>query len=675
MSRIGVFVCHCGENISRTVDCAAVAETLKDHPGVAFTEDYKYMCSDPGQQLVKKAIEDNNLTGVVIAACSPHMHEKTFRRAADQAGLNKFMCEMANIREHCSWIHEDRGEATAKAIDIGRTIIEKVKHNRPLETIKIPVTKRAMVIGGGIAGIQAALDIADGGHEVILVEKEASIGGHMSQLSETFPTLDCSQCILTPRMVEAYQHPNIKLHTWSEVEKVDGYIGNFEVTVRKKARSVNEDLCNGCGDCFGACPAKKIPSEFEAGLGKRTAIYVPFPQAVPNIPVLDRENCTLFKGRRKGLKKDACGKCKETCLKGAIDYDTEDTFVTEEVGAIVVATGFKLYDIGRKQPEGLKGYGEYGYGEVPDVIDGLQFERLASASGPTAGAILRPSDGTEPKTVVFVHCIGSRDPEKGMSYCSKICCMYNAKHAMLYKHKVHDGRAIAFYMDIRAAGKGYDEFSRRAIEQDHAEYIRGRVSRIFRDGDKVKVWGFDTLSGEQVVIDADMVVLATAIRPQDGVRELAQKLSVSVDEHGFINEAHPKLRPVETNTAGVFVAGACQAPRDIPDAVAMASATGAKVLALFSADELEREPAVAVVNEQTCIGCMRCELVCPYGAIEQREICTVDGQVCGHTAYVNPGVCQGCGTCQAVCLSKSVELETFTDEQIFSEINALCAWE
>jgi len=675
MSRIGVFVCHCGENISRTVDCAAVAETLKDHPGVAFTEDYKYMCSDPGQQLVKKAIDDNNLTGVVIAACSPHMHEKTFRRAADQAGLNKFMCEMANIREHCSWIHEDRGEATAKAIDIGRTIIEKVKHNRPLETIKIPVTKRAMVIGGGIAGIQAALDIADGGHEVILVEKEASIGGHMSQLSETFPTLDCSQCILTPRMVEAYQHPNIKLHTWSEVEKVDGYIGNFEVTVRKKARSVNEDLCNGCGDCFGACPAKKIPSEFEAGLGKRTAIYVPFPQAVPNIPVLDRENCTLFKGRRKGLKKDACGKCKETCLKGAIDYDTEDTFVTEEVGAIVVATGFKLYDIGRKQPEGLKGYGEYGYGEVPDVIDGLQFERLASASGPTAGAILRPSDGTEPKTVVFVHCIGSRDPEKGMSYCSKICCMYNAKHAMLYKHKVHDGRAIAFYMDIRAAGKGYDEFSRRAIEQDHAEYIRGRVSRIFRDGDKVKVWGFDTLSGEQVVIDADMVVLATAIRPQDGVRELAQKLSVSVDEHGFINEAHPKLRPVETNTAGVFVAGACQAPRDIPDAVAMASATGAKVLALFSADELEREPAVAVVNEQTCIGCMRCELVCPYGAIEQREICTVDGQVCGHTAYVNPGVCQGCGTCQAVCLSKSVELETFTDEQIFSEINALCAWE
>ena len=675
MSRIGVFVCHCGENIARTVDVAAVAETLKDHPGVAFTEDYKYMCSDPGQQLVRKAIEDNDLTGVVVAACSPHMHEKTFRGACDKAGLNKFMCEMANIREHCSWIHEDRGEATAKAIDITRTIVEKVKHNKPLESIRIPVTKRALVIGGGIAGIQAALDIADGGHQVVVIEKDASIGGHMSQLSETFPTLDCSQCILTPRMVEAYQHPNITLHTWSEVEKVDGYIGNFTVTIRKKARSVDENLCNGCGDCQAACPAKKIPSEFEAGLGKRTAIYVPFPQAVPNIPVLDRQNCTLFKGRRKGLAKDACGKCKEACLKEAIDYDAEDTFIEEAVGAIVVATGFQLYSIGREQPEGLKGYGEYGYGEVPDVIDGLQFERLASASGPTAGAILRPSDGTEPKTVVFVHCVGSRDPEKGIEYCSKICCMYNAKHAMLYKHKVPGGRAVAFYMDIRAAGKGYDEFSRRAIEQDGAEYVRGRVSRIFRDGGKIKVWGYDTLSGEQVVIDADMVVLATAIRPQPGIEKLAQTLSISCDEHGFINEAHPKLRPVETNTAGVFVAGACQAPRDIPESVAMASATAAKVMSLFSADELEREPAVALVDEATCIGCMRCALVCPYGAIEQREICTVDGHVCGHTAYVNPGVCQGCGTCQAVCLSKSVELQTFTDEQIFSEINALALWE
>jgi heterodisulfide reductase subunit A2 len=475
-------------------------------------------------------------------------------------------------------------------------------------------------------------------------------------------------------MVEVYQHPRITLHSYSEVESVDGYIGNFTVKVRKKARSVDDGLCTGCGDCQAACPARKIPSEFDAGLGKRTAIYVPFPQAVPNIPVLDRENCSLFKGRRKGLAMDACGKCKEACLKGAIDYDQQDSFVEEKIGAIVVATGFQLYSVGREQPAGLKGYGEYGYGEDPDIIDGLQFERLASASGPTAGEIVRPSDGRRPGKVVFVQCVGSRDPEKGISYCSKICCMYAAKHTMLYRHKVHDGEATVFYMDVRAAGKGYDEFTRRAIEEDDAQYIRGRVSRIYRDGDVLKVVGFDTLAGEPVTIDADMVVLATAVRPQPGVQELAQKLSVSYDEHGFINEAHPKLRPVETNTAGVFIAGACQSPRDIPDSVAMASATAAKVLGLFSADELEREPTVAIVNERTCIGCFQCERVCPYGAIEHVDECDLEGHVCGQIARVNPGVCQGCGTCVATCPSKSVELQGFTDEQIYAEINALTAW-
>jgi len=675
VSRIGVFVCHCGENIARTVDTAAVAAALREHPGVAFATDYRYMCSDPGQALIKEAIAEHGLTGVVVAACSPHMHEATFRRACQQAGLNPYLCEMANIREQCSWVHDDREAATAKAIDLARTIVEKVKRNRPLDIIRIPVTRRALVVGGGVAGIQAALDIADGGHEVVLVEREPSIGGHMAQLSETFPTLDCSQCILTPRMVEAYQHPRIRLYTYSEVEEVEGYVGNFRVRIRRKARSVDEDLCTGCGDCVAACPSRRTPSEFEAGLAARTAIYVPFPQAVPNVPVIDRAACTRFRAMARGSTKEVCGRCAAACAKGAIDFSQEDAFVTEEVGAIVVATGFSLYHVGREQPPGLKGYGEYGYGEDPDIIDGLQFERLASASGPTGGEIRRPSDGRVPKTVVFVHCVGSRDREKGIPYCSKICCMYTAKHAMLYRHKVHDGRAVAFYMDVRAAGKGYDEFSRRAIEEDGAEYVRGRVSRIFRDGDVLRVWGYDTLSGEQVVVAADMVVLATAVRPQTGARELAQKLGVSTDAHGFVSEAHPKLRPVETSTAGVFVAGACQAPRDIPDSVAMASAAAAKVQALFSHDELEREPVVAVVDESTCVGCMRCATVCPYGAIEQREVCTVDGQVCGHVAYVNPGVCQGCGTCQATCLSKSIELETFTDEQVYGEITALAGWE
>jgi heterodisulfide reductase subunit A len=670
MSRIGVFVCHCGENIGRTVDCAAVAKALGDVPGVAHAIDYKYMCSDPGQQLIKQAIVDKKLTGVVVAACSPHMHEKTFRRAATGAGLNPFLCEMANIREHCSWIHEDRAAATAKAIDLARLIAEKIKRNVPLETIRIPVTRRAMVVGGGIAGIQAALDIADGGMEVILVEKGPSIGGHMSQLSETFPTLDCSQCILTPRMVEVYQHPRIKLMSYSEVESVEGYIGNFKVTVRRKARGIDEEKCNGCGACTQACPNKRIPSEFDCGLGKRPAVYVPFPQAVPNIPVIDHERCTLFVARRKG-KKDACMKCKEACLKGAIDYDQQDRLVTEDVGAIVVATGYQLYEIGKDRKDGLAGYGEYGYGTVPDVIDGLQFERLASASGPTAGKIKRPSDGKEPQTIVFLQCIGSRDPKKGIEYCSKICCMYVAKHTMLYRHKVHGGRAVVFYMDIRANGKGYDEFVRRAIEEDGAEYLRGRVSRLYRDGDVIKVQGFDTISGEPVEIDADMVVLATAMRSQPGIEALAQKLSVSYDRHGFINEAHPKLRPVETNTAGVYVAGACQAPRDIPDSVAMASATASKVLGLFSNEMLEREPTVARVDETTCTGCFHCERVCAYGAVEHKEIKDRKGNLLRVVAFVNPGVCQGCGTCQATCPSKSVELQGFTDEQIYAQINAL----
>jgi heterodisulfide reductase subunit A len=599
------------------------------------------------------------------------MHEKTFRKAAATAGLNPYLCEMANLREHCSWIHEDRERATEKAIDLGRFIVEKIKFNRPLSTIFIPVERRALVIGGGIAGIQAALDIADGGRDVILVEKESSIGGHMSQLSETFPTLDCSQCILTPRMVEVAQHPRIKLLAYSEVESVEGYIGNFQVKIRRKARSVDETKCNGCGECQKSCPNKKIASEFEQGLGARTAIYVPFPQAVPNIPVIDRANCAFFKGRAKGVKKDVCGKCAEACGRKAIDFDQQDSFITERVGAIVVATGYQLYSIGKDQPETLHGYGEYGYGTIPDVIDGLQFERLASASGPTGGKILRPSDHKEPKTIVFLQCIGSRDRAKGIEYCSKICCMYVAKHTMLYHHKVHGGKAVVFYMDIRAGGKGYDEFVRRAIEESHALYLRGRVSSMKRNGDTIRVQGVDTLSGEPVSIDADMVVLATAMRAQPGIASLAQKLSVSYDQHGFLNEAHPKLRPVETNTAGVFVAGACQAPRDIPDSVAMASATASKVLGLFSKELLEREPLIARVDRLTCTGCFHCERVCPYGAVERKELKDAKGKFIRMIAEVNQGVCQGCGTCQATCPSKSVELDGFTDEQIYAAVNAL----
>lgn len=663
MSKIGVFICHCGENIGATIDCEKVAAEAAKFDGVAFATDYKYMCSDPGQSLIRKAIEEQKLDGVVVAACSPRMHEPTFRRACSEAGLNPYLCEMANLREHCSWVHEKGEPTTAKAIDIVRGLVEKVKRNKPLKPIEVPITKKALVIGGGIAGIQAALDIANCGHQVILVEKEPSIGGHMSQLSETFPTLDCSQCILTPRMVEVAQHPNIKLYTYAELEHLDGFIGNFKATIRLKAKSVDEKICTGCGLCTTKCPQKRIPSEFNAGLGLRTAIYVPFPQAVPNKPVIDKKHCNYY-------KRGKCKICEKTCPTGAICFDKEDEFVTEDIGAVVVATGFNVL--------GTEFFPEYGYGRYKDVITGLQFERLASASGPTSGEIRRPSDGTMPKKIVFIACAGSRDPAKGIHYCSKICCMYTAKHAMLYQHKVHGGESYVFYMDIRAAGKNYEEFVRRAIEDDGVNYVRGRVARVYEKDGKLIVKGVDTLMGAKPVeIEADMVVLATAGVSNEGAEELAQRLHVSYDPYKFFAEAHPKLKPVETNTAGIYVAGACQAPRDIPETVSMASGAAAKVAALFSSDKLVREPLIAVVNRMappvysTCVGCFMCQTACPYQAIEREEIKYRGGNVVKTVARVNPGLCQGCGTCVAFCRSKSIDIQGYSNDQMYAEVMAL----
>jgi heterodisulfide reductase subunit A len=663
MSKIGVFICHCGENISATVDCGKVAEAAGKLEGVEFSTDYKYMCSDPGQTIIKQMIKEKGLTGVVVAACSPRMHEPTFRKACSEAGLNPYMCEMANLREHCSWVHDKSDATTQKAIDIVRTLVEKVKYNKPLHNIKVPVTKTALVIGGGIAGIQASLDIANCGHQVILVEKDPSIGGHMSQLSETFPTLDCSQCILTPRMVEAGQHPNIKLMTYSELEKLEGFIGNFKATIRKKAKSIDENLCNGCGHCTTKCPTKKIPSEFNTGLGMRTAIYVPFPQAVPNKPVIDKANCSYY-------QKGKCKVCEKVCPTGAIRFDQQDELVEIEVGAVVVATGFSIMEPSE--------FSEYGYGKYPDVITGMQFERLASASGPTLGEIRRPSDGKVPEKIVFVACAGSRDPTKGKPYCSKICCMYTAKHAMLYQHKVHHGKSYVFYMDIRAAGKNYDEFTRRAIVEDEVNYIRGRVSKVYEENGKLIVKGVDTLlNAKPVEIQADMVVLATAAIANSGAEELAQKMHISYDNYNFFSEAHPKLKPVETNTAGIFLAGACQAPKDIPETVSQASGAAAKVAILFSQNELSREPVVAVVNRSapplysTCVGCFLCATACPYNAIGEELIKDRKGEVIKRVAKVNPGLCQGCGTCVAFCRSKSIDIDGYTNEQMYSEVMAL----
>jgi heterodisulfide reductase subunit A len=654
MRKIGVFVCHCGTNIASMVDVERVVEESRKLPEVVYATDYQFTCSAPGQDQIKDAIREHALDGVVVAACSPRMHEPTFRRAVASAGLNPYLVEMANIREHDAWVAEDPDEATGKAVDLVRMKVKKVAKLQPLEEIRLPVTRKALVIGGGVAGIQAALDIANAGVDTILVEREPSIGGHMAQYDKTFPTLDCASCILTPRMVEAATHPRITVHSYSEVEHVSGFVGDYEVKIRKKARSVDLERCTGCGECLVRCPVK-VPSEFEAGLATRGAIYRPFPQAVPNVPAIDRAHCTYF------LKDGKCGVCQAVCPTDAIDYADDDEILTERVGAIVVATGFHFFD--------ATAYTEYGYGRYPDVISWLQFERLTNASGPTGGKLKRPSDGKSPETIVFIHCVGSRDPSRGFPYCSRICCMATAKHAVIARSKVPDARIYSFYIDIRAAGKGYEEFVRRAIEKEDVQFIRGRVSRVVEKNGRLLVRTEDSFSGRPMEVEADLVVLTNGAAAQEDAPELAQILGIGYDQYGFFNELHPKLRPVETNKAGIFLAGMCQGPKDIPESVSQASAAAAKALEILSSDELARDPQVAGVNPLRCAGCMDCAEVCFYSAIEED---TFTGR---KVAKVNAGVCQGCGACVAHCPDGALELKFFNDEQIYAEITGLFAGE
>ena len=663
MQRIGVFVCWCGSNIAATVDVQKVSELLRNEPGVVISENYQYMCSQAGQDMIKNAIHEHGLTGIVICSCSPRMHEATFRKTAAAAGINPYMVEIANVREQCSWVHKDIADATEKAVILGRAAIAKVNLNAPLVPGETPVTKRALVIGGGIAGIQTALDIADAGFEVDIVETKPTIGGKMAQLDKTFPTLDCAACILTPKMVDVGQNERIRIFSYSEVCEVHGFVGNFSVKIKKRARYVDETKCTGCGLCTEKCPQKGIPNEFNLGMDTRRAIYIPFAQAVPKVATIDPMHCNM-------LKNGKCGVCSKLCSVGAIDYKQQDEFIEERYGAIVAATGFN--------PIPMDKFDEFAYSQSKDVVTSLELERLMNAAGPTGGTLLRPSDGKHPHTIVFVQCVGSRcsaDAGKGKEYCSKICCMYTAKHAMLIREKYPDTEVFVFYIDVRTPGKLFDEFYRRAVEEYGVHYIKGMVGKVSPEGDKLMVQASDLIDNKQLHIAADMVVLAAAIEPDKSARPLATMLTASMDTNDFFTEAHPKLRPVESPTAGIFLSGACQGPKDIPETVAQAGAAASKVIGLLSKDKLVGNPCVAHSDENMCTGCSLCERVCPYGAITyiDKEFKMPDRTVQKRRiALVNDAVCQGCGACTVACPSGAMDLLGFSVQQIMAEVDAIC---
>ena len=667
MQKIGVYVCHCGNNIAGVVDVEDVRQFAEQLEGVTIARRNLFMCSDPGQEMIRQDIADGLVDRVVVAACTPRTHEPIFRNTLQSAGLNKYLFEMANIRDQDSWVHaHDAAGATAKAKQIVASAVAKAGRLQPLEDKFVDVTQAALVIGGGVAGIFSALELANMGHKVYLVEKQPSIGGAMSMLDKTFPTNDCSACILTPVMVEAATHPNIQVLAYSEVEDVQGYIGNFQVTVRRKQAYVDWDKCTGCGACAEACPVR-APNEYNGNMDHRGAAYIYFPQAVPKKAVIDIQACINCAGRQIGSEpklskktgKPVLAPCEKACTTGAINRSLalpeQGILEKFEVGVIITATGYRVMD--------KEKFSEYAP-DSPNVVTAMQLERLISATGPTGGKLLRPSDQKKPKVLSFISCVGSRD-ERHHTYCSRVCCMYMIKQARLLKEKYPDVEMYMHVMDVRTPGKDFDEYYTQARSMG-IHFVRGKVGGIEQlPQDRLRVMGYDADLSSSIEVDADLVVLATAIEQPPEAKALAQKMSLSFDGSGFFKELHPKLKPVETAVEGIYLAGCCQGPKDIPDTVAQAKGAAAAAAGPLSQGRVRIEPTISEVDIDKCSGCGICVPLCPYNAIDLKPS---DGKL---RAAIDITQCKGCGVCTAACPSAAIILNGYTDDQIRSQIAAL----
>ncbi|MHA2429555.1 MAG: FAD-dependent oxidoreductase [Promethearchaeota archaeon] len=645
--KVGVYICHCGVNIGGVIPVPDLVEYTLTLPDVEIVREYKFFCSEVGQNIIKEDIQTELVNRVVVAACSPRMHEPTFRIVLKEAGLNQFLFEQANIREHSTWVHMNEPEgAYETAKDLIRMSVVKARELQPLEVTTVKVEPSCLVIGAGITGINAALDLANEGYKVYLVEKTPTIGGHMAQLDKTFPTMDCSACILTPRMVDVARNENIELLTYSEIIDVTGYVGNFEATIMKKPHYIDQVKCTGCGICVDQCPVY-CGNEFDLGLASRKAIYIPFPQAVPGKYTIDMDNCIK------------CGICarKDVCEPEAIKFDDKPEFFKVEVGTIIVATGWDPYD-----PTELE---QYGYGRYPNVITGLQMERFLSATGPLSGKPARPSDLKEPHSIAFLQCVGSRNFREGANrYCSRVCCMYATKQARQYKEKHPNAEVYIFYMDIRAFGKGYEEFYESAAENYGINYIRGRIAEVGEgENQNIIIKAEDTLLQQPIEINVDMLILSCGLEPRADADSITSVLRIQRSSDGFFMEAHPKLRPVDTLIDGIFVAGVAQGPKDIPDAVAQAKGAASSAAVLMAHGEVEIEPFYAIVQPERCIACGMCVENCSYGAIE-----LIDDKRFGKVASINQTLCKGCGLCSGNCRCSALNVLNFTSEQIYSMI-------